>query len=102
MPDARRLFALVQGGKALIGAVLGLGFVLVVGRPDLFEGIAVAGLLAPALLALGVLTPLSLAILEQSGLALFALLIGYLAALTGGLQSPLIVWLVLVPAEAAL
>jgi two-component system, cell cycle sensor histidine kinase DivJ len=102
MPDARRLFALVQGGKALIGAVLGLGFVLVIGRPDLFEGIALAGLLAPALLALGVLTPLSLAILEQSGLALFALLIGYLAALTGGLQSPLIVWLVLVPAEAAL
>ncbi len=102
MPDARRLFALVQGGKALIGAMLGLGFVLVVRRPDLFEGIALAGLLAPALLVLGVLTPLRLAVLEQSGLALFALLIGYLAALTGGLQSPLIVWLVLVPAEAAL
>src|SRR4029077_5945372 len=34
--------------------------------------------------------------------AWFAILIGFLAALTGGLQSPLIVWLVLVPAEAAL
>ena len=29
-------------------------------------------------------------------------MIGYLAGLTGGLQSPLMVWLVLVPAEAAL
>mgnify|MGYP001554112233 CR=1 FL=1 len=48
----RRLFVFVQGGKALVGAVLGLGFVLTVGRPDLFEGLAIAGLLAPALVAL--------------------------------------------------
>ena len=98
----RRLFVFVQGGKALVGAVLGLGFVLGVGRPDLFESIAIAGLVAPALLALTALTPMPLALLEQAGLALFAILIGYLAGLTGGLQSPLIVWLALVPAEAAL
>ena len=98
----RRLFVFVQGGKALVGAVLGLGFVLGVGRPDLFEGVAIAGLLAPALLALIALTRMPLALLEQAGLALFAILIGYLAGLTGGLQSPLMVWLVLVPAEAAL
>ena len=102
LSDARRLFALVQGGKALVGAILGLGFVLVAGRPDLFESAAIAGLIAPALLALAAWTPVSLALLEQAGLAWFAILIGYLAALTGGLQSPLIVWLVLVPAEAAL
>ena len=98
----RRLFALVQGAKALLGAVLSLGFVLAVGRPDIFESVAMAGLVTPALLALATGTRLSLPALEQAGLALFALLIGYLAGLTGGLQSPLIVWLVLVPAEAAL
>jgi cell cycle sensor histidine kinase DivJ len=98
----RRLFAFVQGGKALVGLVLALGFVLVAGRPDIFEGAAIAGLLAPALLALGSLTPLALPLLEQIGLGLFAILIGYLAGLTGGLHSPLILWLVLVPAEAAL
>ena len=101
-PDARRLFALVQGGKALVGALLGLGFVLLLGWPDLFEALAIAGLIAPLFLALAAWTKLDLATLEQAGLALFAILIGYLAALTGGLQSPLLVWLVLVPAEAAL
>ena len=40
--------------------------------------------------------------LEQAGLALFAVLIGYLAVLTGGVVSPLVVWFALVPAEAAL
>jgi len=101
-PGPRRLFALVQGGKALVGVALGLGFVLTVGRPDMAEAIALAGLAAPLLLMLAAMTPLPLALLEQAGLALFAILIGYLAGLTGGLSSPLIVWLVLVPAEAAL
>jgi cell cycle sensor histidine kinase DivJ len=100
--DARKLFALVQGGKALVGALLGIGFVLVAGRPDLFESLALAGMIAPVFLAAAAWTSLELALLEQAGLLLFATLIGYLAALTGGLQSPLIVWLVLVPAEAAL
>ena len=98
LPDARRLFALVQGGKALTGALLGAGFVLLIGWPDPFEGLAIAGLVAPLLLAMAAWTTLDLAVLEQAGLALFAILIGYLAALTGGLQSPLLVWLVLVPA----
>ncbi len=98
----RRLFALVQGGKALVGAALSAGFVLLVGRPDLLESLAIAGLLAPFLLALATRTRLPLPLLEEAGLVLFAVLIGYLAGLTGGLRSPLIVWLVLVPAEAAL
>jgi len=98
----RRLFAAVQGSKAAIGALLALAFVGLVGRPDLAESIAIAGLLAPALLALMAYTEVSLALLEQGALALFALLIGYLAALTGGVTSPLIVWFALVPAEAAL
>ena len=40
-PENRRLFVQVQGGKALVGALLGLGFVLVIGQPDLPEGLAI-------------------------------------------------------------
>jgi cell cycle sensor histidine kinase DivJ len=79
-----------------------LGFFGMIGRPDMAETIAMAGLMAPALLALAGLTRVRLALLEQVGLAGFALLIGYLAVLTGGMTSPLIVWFALVPAEAAL
>src|SRR6476620_481193 len=99
---ARRSFATVQAAKAGVGALLGLAFFAFVGAPDLAEGLALAGLCAPGLLALLSFTRISLAILESLALGLFAALIGYRAVLTGGLVSPLIVWLVLVPAEAAL
>ena len=92
----------VQASKAAVGAVLSFAFVVFVGRPDAAEAIAIAGLVAPALLALLAFTPISLAILETAALAIFAALIGYLAALTGGVISPLVVWFALVPAEAAL
>jgi len=98
----RRRFALLQAGKAAIGLVLSLAFFGLIGRPDPAEAVALAGLMAPAVLALLALTPISLAVLEQIGLAGAAALIGYLAVLTGGMVSPLMVWLVLVPAEAAL
>ena len=98
----RRLFIAVQASKAAIGAVLAVAFVGFVGRPDATEVIAIAGLVAPAILALLAFTSIPLAILEQAALAVFAALIGYLAALTGGMASPLIVWFALVPAEAAL
>ncbi|MGC9954131.1 MAG: PAS domain-containing sensor histidine kinase [Rhizomicrobium sp.] len=98
----RRLFVAVQASKAALGAALSVAFVGLVGRPDVAEAIAIAGLLAPAILALLAYTSISLAILEQAALAIFAALIGYLAALTGGVVSPLVVWFALVPAEAAL
>ncbi len=98
----RRLFVSVQASKAAVGAVLGLAFVFFVGRPDFAESLAIAGLLAPAALALLAFTPIPLGFLEQAALAIFAVLIGYLAALTGGVLSPLVVWFALVPAEAAL
>ncbi|HEY5347927.1 MAG TPA: hypothetical protein VIJ72_07020, partial [Rhizomicrobium sp.] len=98
----RRLFISVQAAKALVGGVLSLAFVGLVGRPDVAEALAIAGLLAPALLAVLGFTPIPLLLLEQMALALFAALIGYLAALTGGVVSPLVVWFALVPAEAAL
>jgi len=98
----RRRFIAMQTAKAVVGAGLALGFWALVGRPDCAETIAIAGLLAPAPLALLGFLPISLPRLEQTGLILFAALIGYLAALTGGVVSPLVVWFALIPAEAAL
>jgi two-component system, cell cycle sensor histidine kinase DivJ len=98
----RRLFAAVQAAKAGVGAALCLAFYAMLGRPDAAEAVAFLGLMAPAVLALLALTRVPLARLEQVGLAGFAVLIGYLAVLTGGVVSPLLVWLALVPAEAAL
>jgi cell cycle sensor histidine kinase DivJ len=98
----RRRFIAVQAAKGAAGAGLALGFAGLVGRPDGAEIVAIAGLLAPLGLALLGFLPVSLARLEQAGLILFAGLIGYLAVLTGGVTSPLVVWFALVPAEAAL
>ncbi|MGD0141604.1 MAG: PAS domain-containing sensor histidine kinase [Rhizomicrobium sp.] len=99
---SRRRFVAVQAAKAGIGACLALAFVALIGRPDIAEIVAIAGLLAPGALALLALTRISLATLETASLAVFAALIGYLVALTGGMHSPLVVWFALVPAEAAL
>ena len=98
----RRLFVAVQASKAALGAALSVMFIVLIGRPDAAEAVALAGLVAPAILALLAYTSISLEFLEQAALAIFAALIGYLAALTGGVVSPLVVWFVLVPAEAAL
>jgi cell cycle sensor histidine kinase DivJ len=98
----RRRFMRMQAAKAGLGALLGLVFFVTIGRPDTAELFALSGFMIPACLALMALAPVSLSLLEQIGLAGFAGLIGYLAILTGGVVSPLVVWLVLVPAEAAL
>src|SRR3954470_1989709 len=98
----RRRFALVQAGKAGVGLALGLAFCAMMGAPDTAELAAFLGLVIPGLLALLAVTPGSLSALEQVGLASFAALIGYLAILSGGVVSPLLVWFALVPAEAAL
>jgi cell cycle sensor histidine kinase DivJ len=101
-PRLRRQFIAVQLSKTVLGASLCAGFVLLVGRPAVAEAVAMAGLMAPAILALLTFTRIPLRILEQASHLIFAGLIGWLAALTGGLLSPLIVWFALVPAEAAL
>jgi two-component system, cell cycle sensor histidine kinase DivJ len=99
---SRKRFVAVQAAKAGIGACLALAFVALVGRPDIAEIIAIAGLLTPGALALLAFTRISMPALETASLAAFAALIGYLVALTGGMNSPLVVWFALVPAEAAL
>ncbi len=98
----RRHFVAVQSAKAAVGALLSGAFVWFAGPPGLPEGIAILGLIAPAGFALLALTSLPLAVLETAALSVFASLIAYLAVLTGGLTSPLVVWFALVPAEAAL
>jgi cell cycle sensor histidine kinase DivJ len=98
----RRRFVAVQAAKGALGLGLGLAWLTVVGRPDLAETVGLVGLAAPLGLALAGLGGVPLSTLEQMGLALFASLIGYMAVLTGGLYSPLLVWFMLVPAEAAL
>jgi cell cycle sensor histidine kinase DivJ len=98
----RRRFIIVQAAKAGVGAGLAGLFIALIGRPDVIEWIAIGGLLAPAALALLGFTRLTLDTLESIGLTSFAILIGYLVAITGGMTSPLIVWFALVPAEAAL
>jgi len=98
----RRQFIAVQLSKTALGACLCTGFVALVGRPTLAEMVAMGGLLAPAFLALLSLSKIRLFYLEQAALLIFAGLIGWLAALTGGMLSPLVVWFALVPAEAAL
>ncbi|HTO40898.1 MAG TPA: ATP-binding protein [Rhizomicrobium sp.] len=99
---ARQRFFSIQIAKAGLGALLALAFLALVGWPHAAEGAAIVGLMAPAVLAIFAFTDIALEDLESAALAIFAALIGYLAALTGGLNSPLMVWFVLVPAEAAL
>jgi cell cycle sensor histidine kinase DivJ len=101
-PAERRRFAAIQAAKAAVGAGLAALFVYFVGTPSFAEAIAIAGLLVPGAFALMAFTRLPLSALETASLASFAALIGYLVSLTGGMSSPLLVWLVLVPAEAAL
>ena len=92
----------MQCAKAGFGAALSLAFFWLLGRPDLAEAGAMVVIVLPAPLGLLAFTSIPLPKLESIALATFATLIGYLSILTGGLASPIIVWLVLVPAEAAL
>ena len=98
----RKQFIRVNATKALTGVVLAIAFVVFIGKPDLAELAAMSALCLPAVIALLALTSAPLSLLETLSSATFSALIGYLAYLTGGISSPLLIWLALVPAEAAL
>ncbi|HEY1961908.1 MAG TPA: PAS domain-containing sensor histidine kinase [Rhizomicrobium sp.] len=98
----RRQFVRVQAAKAAIGAVIGVGFVALIGPPDLVESIAIVALLLPGALALLGLARVPLWFLEAVSQITFAAMVGYLVLITGGTLSPLMIWFALVPAEAAL
>ncbi|HEY6578014.1 MAG TPA: PAS domain-containing sensor histidine kinase [Rhizomicrobium sp.] len=88
--------------KGALGGLLWLAYASLIGRPGLLELVALAGFLAPCILALVAMAGVSLDLLESTALASFAALIGYMVGITGGMHSPLVVWFALVPAEAAL
>jgi len=101
--DARLRYVRAQGAKGVLGLVLAALYIGLIARePDAAEFAAFTGLAAPGLLALAALLPIPLLVLEGLGLAVFAGLIAYLAAFTGGLVSPFLIWFALVPFEGAL
>jgi len=100
--ESRRRFAVEQVAKAALGGLLWFAYVMLVGRPERLELIALAGFLAPCALGLLALLGVSLDILEAASFACFAALVGYVVAITGGMRSPLLVWFAVLPAEAAL
>ena len=100
--DGRRRFAMVQAVKTLIGIALACAYVVLIGQPGAWEIPAGMGLLAPAVLGILAYCGFPLATLETASLACLAGLIAYLAVLTGGVRSPLLVWFALIPAEGAL
>ena len=99
---ARRHFIRTQSIKGGLGTVLSLGYLFLIGGPDLVEILAFAGFVAPVALALAARAPIPLPRLEAASLVLFAVLIALLSVLTSGLSSPFTLWLVLVPFEGAL
>ncbi|MFL5239125.1 MAG: ATP-binding protein [Rhizomicrobium sp.] len=98
----RDRFIRVQAAKAGVGAMLAIAYGALFGAPDAIDDIAIAALLCPAILAFAAVARAPLTILEKAAQALFAATIAYLVLITGGAASPLLLWMVLVPAEAAL
>ena len=95
-------FIRTQFIKGCLGLVLCILYVILVGMPERAEAVVFVGLIAPlGLAALGRIR-IRLRYLEAVALALFAGLITLLSAVTGGLQSPFLIWLMLVPFEGAL
>jgi cell cycle sensor histidine kinase DivJ len=100
--EARQRFVRTQITKGLLGLFLCVLYAALVGGPDLAEALVFLGLIAPLGLAAAAALPIPLATLEAASLVELASLLAILAALTGGFSSPFLIWLVLVPFEAAL
>jgi cell cycle sensor histidine kinase DivJ len=97
-----RRFAFEQACKAAIGSLLWGAYILLFGRPGELELIAFAGFLLPCVLALLALAGVCRPVLETASSLSFAVLIGFIVAITGGMRSPLLVWFAILPAEAVL
>jgi cell cycle sensor histidine kinase DivJ len=100
--SARARFIRTQSIKGGIGIALALAYVLLVGGPDIAEAAAFGLLIAPVALALLARTRTRIECLEAASLVLFTGLPTLLSIYTGGLASPFLIWLVLVPFEGAL
>ncbi|HEY4263816.1 MAG TPA: ATP-binding protein [Micropepsaceae bacterium] len=99
---ARWHFIRTQSIKGGLGLVLCGLYAALVGGPDLAEALVFAVVSAPLGLALAGFAPFALETLEGASLGVVAALLSLLILLTGGLASPFLVWLVLVPFEGAL
>jgi cell cycle sensor histidine kinase DivJ len=95
-------FIRTQMIKGSLGITLCLAYMTLVGGPDLLEAWIFAGLLAPLAFAWLARLPIRIQILEALSLLSFASLVALLSALTGGLASPFVLWLLMVPFEGAL
>jgi cell cycle sensor histidine kinase DivJ len=95
-------FIRTQTIKGSLGITLCVAYMMLVGGPDLLEAWIFAGLLSPLVFAWLARLPIRIQILEAVSLLSFASLVALLSALTGGLGSPFIVWLLMVPFEGAL
>jgi two-component system, cell cycle sensor histidine kinase DivJ len=91
-----------QATKAGLGAALCALYAGLFGAPDSAEGLVFFGLFAPFGLAAAALSRVPLQFLEALSLVLVAALLALLSVLTGGLASPFLIWLLLVPFEGAL
>ena len=98
----RRHFIRSQTLKGLIGVLLCLVYGVLVGGPDSAEALVFVVVVAPLGLAALGLSRLSLRTLEAASVAVNAALLSLLILFTGGLSSPFLVWLVLLPFEGAL
>src|SRR5690606_13589648 len=95
-------FILSHLGGGAVALVAAAAYGAVVGLPDPFVLVALAWLVAPASLALVLSHTGRLALCHLMSAAILAGLLGTVAAATGGVASFAMVWLVVVPAEAAL
>ncbi len=98
----RRQFIRTQTIKGGLGLVLSFAYALMMGPPDAAEMFVFLGLVSPLALVAAAAASVRLEILEGASIGLAAFLLMLLFLFTGGLSSPFLVWLVLVPFEGAL
>ncbi len=98
----RREFIRTQTMKGLLGLALTFAYFTVIGQPEWSDALAALWLVTPLGLARLGPYPIRMRVLEAASLSTFAVMITFLSALTGGLSSPFLLWLMLVPLEGAL
>lgn len=95
-------FVRTQTVKGALGLLLCALYGIVFGGPDAAETLVFLAVTSPLGLAGLGFAPVSLRTLEAASIAVNAALLSLLILFTGGLSSPFLVWLVLLPFEGAL
>lgn len=100
--DRVRGFATAQFTGGMITACVVPFYIVMVGWPGLIEWIAFCWLMSPLLLAFAPRMGASLELSHTLSLLNMTGLVTFLAAYTGGIESFLVAWFVIIPIEAAL